>query len=97
MIRVRAVEPLDDFRVRLEFTNNTSRVIDLEPFFHGPIFEPIRRDQRLFRAVRVDPELGTIVWPNGADIDPDVLSGERIPSWLEAGRTAHGEPPSERA
>jgi hypothetical protein len=26
-----------------------------------------------FRMLRVDPDLGTIVWPNGADLDPDVL------------------------
>jgi hypothetical protein len=36
----------------------------------------------LFRAVRVDPLLGTIVWPNDADIDPDVLRwGLRPASW----------------
>jgi hypothetical protein len=33
------------------------------------------RDPDLFRQVAVDPELGTIVWPNGADMDPDVLHG----------------------
>jgi hypothetical protein len=37
------------------------------------VFDPLVRDPALFRAVRVDESLGTIVWPNGADIDPDVL------------------------
>jgi hypothetical protein len=37
----------------------------------------------VFRSVRVDPELGTIVWPNGADIDPDVLYRGLKPAWME--------------
>jgi len=40
------------------------------------VLEPLRDDPELFRPVRVDEELGTIVWPNGADMDPDVLHGE---------------------
>ena len=40
------------------------------------MFEPLRADPELFRQVRVDEELGTIVWPNGADMDPDVLHGD---------------------
>jgi len=42
----------------------------------GPVFEPLHEDPQLFRQVRVDEELGTVVWPNGADLDPDVLHGE---------------------
>jgi hypothetical protein len=38
--------------------------------------EPLRPNPDLFRQVRVDHELGTIVWPNGADMDPDVLRGD---------------------
>ena len=38
----------------------------------GPLFGPLR-DLRLFRQARVDADLGTIVWPTGADIDPGVL------------------------
>ena len=56
--------PLDD---------GQERDVDLLPFLRGPVFEPLIRDSALFERVRVDPELGTIVWPNGADIDPDVL------------------------
>ena len=39
------------------------------------MFEPLREPEE-FRKVTVDPELGTIVWPNGADLDPDVLHGD---------------------
>ena len=78
--RVRAVEPLDGFVLRLAFTDGTTRVVDLGPELWGPVFEPLREDPDLFRQVRVDEELGTIVWPNGADMDPDVLRGDRAPA-----------------
>lgn len=83
MIRIRNVKPLDRFRVRIELTNGKKKTIDLEPFLHGPIFEPIRRNPTLFRSVKVDEELGTIVWDNGADIDPDVLIGRAIPEVID--------------
>lgn len=83
MILVRSVKPLDGFKVMLEFSNGEQKVVDLEPLLHGPIFEPMRRDPKLFRTVRVDEELGTIVWDNGADIDPDVLYGAHRPAWME--------------
>ena len=50
--------------------------VDLEAELWGPVFEPLREDSQLFRQVQVDEELGTIVWPNGADMDPDVLHGD---------------------
>ena len=83
MIRIRAVEPLDGFTVRLYFTDGTEKMIDLEPYLHGPIFEPLRNDPAFFRSVRVDSQLGTIVWDNGADIDPDVLYQNLTPAWME--------------
>ena len=82
MLRIRAVQILEEFTVRLELTDGTTRTVDLEPYLHGPVFEPLRSDQTLFRQVRVDKELGTIVWPNGADIDPDVLIWRRLPAAL---------------
>ena len=79
-VRIRSVEPLDGFVVRLSFTDGTTREIDLEGELWGPVFEPLRADRELFRQVRVDEELGTIVWPNGADMDPDVLHGDFEPT-----------------
>jgi hypothetical protein len=49
-------------------------VVDLDcviPRFDG-VFTPLK-DPEYFRSVRVNPEVGTIVWPNGADLCPDVL------------------------
>lgn len=83
MVRVRDVEVLDGYKVNLTFTDDSTKIVDLEKFLWGPIFEPIRRSGELFEAVRVDDEAGTIVWPNGADIDPDVLYFGLKPAWME--------------
>ena len=84
MVRVRSVEPLHGFRVRLGFTDGSSKEIDLDQYLRGPVFEPIRKDAKVFREVSVDHRAGTIVWPNGADIDPDVLYLGLKPAWMEA-------------
>ena len=82
-VRIRKVEPTGEFCVRLEFTDDTIKEIDLEPFLRGPVFEPLRRDPEQFRRVRVDERMGTIIWDNGADIDPDVLYHDLKPAWME--------------
>ena len=77
-IRIRDVELLHDYTLRLDFNDGSTREVDLESELRGPMFEPLR-DPEEFRKVIVDPELGTIAWPNGADLDPDVLRGDRPP------------------
>lgn len=89
MVRVTQVEPLEGFQVRVVFSDGHSKRIDLAPFLNGPIFEPLKNDRRLFEAVSVNPELGTIVWPNGADICPDVLRWDRIPASLAGDASSH--------
>ena len=88
MVRVKQVKPLDGFVVRLSFTDGTQRDVDLKPFLHGPIFEPMQRDRDEFLKVSVDSRAGTIVWPNGADIDPDVLYLGLQPAWRESSQLA---------
>ena len=83
-IRVQSVVPLDDRSVRIVFTNGEQRDIDLAAYIAtGPIFEPVRNDPTFFRSVRV--EGGTVAWPNGADIDPDVLYYDGPPPWASEG------------
>ncbi|HEX5082593.1 MAG TPA: DUF2442 domain-containing protein [Blastocatellia bacterium] len=89
MVFICSVKPLEKFLVRLVFSDGKQKDVDLEPLLRGPIFEPLRRDPELFCAVKVDEELGTIVWPNGADMDPDVLYGSHLPSWMEVEETIH--------
>lgn len=81
LVRVTSVEPLGGFVLRLAFSDGSRRDVDVRPFLRGPVFEPLRTDPELFRQVRV--ESGTIVWPNGADIDPVVLHGSAEPAWKE--------------
>jgi hypothetical protein len=81
LVRVKAVEPLERFRVRITFQNEVEKEIDLEKFLRGEMFEPIRSDPAIFRSVKVVG--GTIGWDNGADIDPDVLYYDLKPAWME--------------
>ena len=72
---VRAVEHLGGYRLRLTFADGLVGDVDLADRFTGrvgPMFEPLR-DVGYFASVVVDEVLGTIVWPNGADLAPDVL------------------------
>jgi Protein of unknown function (DUF2442) len=84
--RIRGVQPLKGFVVHLEFTDGSARDVDLEPYLRGPIFAQIRVNAEVFRSLHVDPGAGTIVWDNGADIDPDVLYDRREPAWAESPR-----------
>jgi Protein of unknown function (DUF2442) len=78
------VEVLHGHVVRLRFADGFERTIDLDPYLHGPVFREIRANSALFAAVEVDPEAGTIVWPNGADLAPDVLYGGRRSARMES-------------
>jgi len=86
LVRIRGVDVLDDFNVRLEFTDGTIKEIDLERYLHGQVFEPLRHNRQAFCTVHVDERSGTIVWDNGADIDPDVLYHGLTPAWMEDNR-----------
>ncbi len=79
---------LGDHRLFLRFADGAAGEIDLASSlqFTG-VFEPLR-DPKFFALVRVDPDIGTIVWPNGADLCPDVLrhrlTGEPLPGQTDS-------------
>jgi hypothetical protein len=83
-VKVIAVEVLGHYRLRLGFSDGSSRDVDLAGELRGPVFAPLT-DPEFFARVRVDDDLGTVVWPNGADLDPLVLHGDFEP----ASRFAH--------
>jgi hypothetical protein len=58
--------------LRVGFDDGSAREIDLEPILQGEIYGPLR-DREVFNSVKVDPEVHTVVWPNGADFDPAIL------------------------
>jgi hypothetical protein len=77
---VMAVRVLPRYVVELTFESGNVRVLDLEPLLTGEVFEPLTAEYELFKQVRVDPEAGTIVWPNGADISPRTLHARSRPA-----------------
>jgi hypothetical protein len=70
--RVRAFEIVGPYRLRIEFADGLSRTIDFRPVLEGELYGPLR-DLSLFNAVSLDREVHTLVWPNGADLDPATL------------------------
>src|SRR3954452_25277734 len=70
--RVTSVELLGGYRLWVGFDDQSAREIDLETVLEGEIYGPLR-DPAMFAAVAIDPEVHTLVWPNGADFDPAVL------------------------
>jgi hypothetical protein len=72
MIHVVAVGVPRPYLLDVTFDDGTRRQVDLEPELWGEVFAPLR-DPVLFCQVEVDPEIGTVVWPNGADLAPEFL------------------------
>lgn len=85
LVDVVTVRPLGGMRLRLKFDDGASGEVDLARWLprkgvFRPLFAPA-----YFRRVRVDPDTGTIAWPNDADVDPVVLyhwtTGKPLPKW----------------
>ena len=92
-----SVRPLEGFRLRLRFEDGTEGDVDVAAIvreFTG-VFEPVQ-EAEYFRTVRVDRRLGTICWPNGADIAPETLFGalSRRTRRAPAATTPSPEPPA---
>lgn len=70
--RVESFEIVAPYTLRVEFDDDTSQIIDFEPVLAGELYGPLC-DLTLFNQVEIDPEVQTLVWPNGADFDPATL------------------------
>src|SRR5712692_918316 len=89
LLRIRKVEALKGFKLRLTLTDGSVIEREVLELLDGRVFEPIRSDPAIFAEARVED--GSVVWPNGADICPDVLIWGGSPP-LEADR----QPPRNR-
>ena len=72
IVKIKSVTIPDLYKIKVVFTDLTEKVIDLEPLLSGPLYGPLK-DPTVFRSVSLDTEVATIVWPNGADFDPETL------------------------
>ncbi len=72
--RIVAVRVTGPFQVSLDFTDGSTGSVDLTSWIggRGGVFAPLQ-DQAFFARGSVDADAGTIVWPNGVDLDPDML------------------------
>ncbi len=78
-LEVRRVETVRGYVLRLEFNDGAIREIDLRDELQGEVFEPLR-DLAYFSRAALNPETGTVEWPNGADFAPEFLAakGRRV-------------------
>src|SRR5213079_38075 len=70
--RVKSFEIMGPYTLRVQFDDQTEQVINFEPVLAGELYRPLR-DAALFNRVQIDPEVQTLVWPNGADFAPVTL------------------------
>jgi hypothetical protein len=69
VIGFKIVEP---YTLEIQFDDEQTRVINFRPVLTGNLYSPLL-DEKFFNQVEIDPEIHTLVWPNGADFDPAIL------------------------
>ena len=82
--RVVSFEVVGPSTLQVKFDDGIVRVIGFTPVLEGELYGPLR-DPAVFQQVRIDPEVHTLVWPNGADFDPATLHD--WPEYVDALRT----------
>ena len=70
--RVQSFEITGPHKLFVSFDDGTSQRIDFSPVLFGRMYRPLR-DLGLFERVSIDPDVHTLVWPNGADFNPAML------------------------
>src|SRR3954469_919091 len=70
--RVISCEIVAPHTLKLQFDDQTEQTIDFAPVLFGELYGPLR-NENLFNQVKIDAEVQTIVWPNGADFEPATL------------------------
>ena len=70
--QIRSFKAISACVLNIQFDDNSEQIIDFYPVLSGELYGPLR-DVNLFNQARIDPEVNTLVWPNGADFDPETL------------------------
>jgi hypothetical protein len=77
LVRISNVKPLNEFHAEITLTTGEVVQRDLRPYLNGPVFDAIRTDEEQFRQVRAED--GSLVWPGGVDLCPDVVIWGGLP------------------
>ena len=72
IIGVKEVEYIQNYKLRVLFDNDSKKFVDLSRYLDGEIFEPLKNIE-YFKQVKVDEDIETICWENGADFSPEFL------------------------
>jgi len=72
MYRVTSFTVVAPFTLQIVFDDGKEQVVDFDSVLEGDLYGPLR-DEEMFKQVEIDPEVHTLVWPNGADFDPYIL------------------------
>ena len=83
LLHVTDAKYLRDYVIWLRFNDGADGEVDLEPELEGEVFGSLR-DLEQFKKFRVDPELDTVVWDNGADLAPEFLRAQIRVSTIQA-------------
>ncbi|MFQ5652401.1 MAG: DUF2442 domain-containing protein [bacterium] len=90
--RITTVRHIEKYRLELTFTTGEKAELDFESRIvgRGGVFAPLE-EVEFFKQVKLDPEIGTLVWPNEVDFCPDVLYSEATGKPLQVPEIATGK------
>ena len=72
ILHVTEAKYMKDYQVEVSFNDGRKGIANLKEALHGTVFQPLK-DKNLFSQLKLDKELDTIIWPNGADLAPEYI------------------------
>jgi hypothetical protein len=78
--RIHSFQIVAPYTLRIKFDDGISQLINFRPWLKGELYGPLC-ELTVFNQVQLDPEVHTLVWPNGADFDPATLHDWPVPHY----------------
>jgi hypothetical protein len=75
---IKSVSYVNDYKIKVVFDDDTIKLVDLKPYLEGEIFQPLKNVE-YFKKVKVNTNIDTIYWDNGADFAPEFLDEIGVP------------------